>query len=317
MTLEVSRYAHPRSRATRRDTPPLRNDYTLVVMSKAGEPILFDRDCTEVVRVTGSPQTDTARDDARRALARYFVVPAVQVLSAGRIVREEFVEGEAFLHAGPEPRARVVDQLLQRYESLTDCEARRAPAGFWAGAVAAVRALDLPPTMREGLAQLDQSFVDRAREIPFAPAHGDLSGSNLFVNARGGAFIDMDDCDFFPAFFDLFFLAHQEFLRGRDDVWQRLVAATDRNPIGRALGRLAAAGAVLDMRTWIWASFITECYMWRRKAGAQPLTGETLRAWWSPIHAAVDRPPAGARPRGPAGPPSGHTQTDTASNYNG
>lgn len=263
--------------------PALRTDYKLAISAKAGDIILIDSNFQEIVRVSDRSIVDKPWIDLRRRLGKFVTLPSFEIVGGGMIVKERFLQGDPFLCLGTPSRVTVALQLAQQYEALTASDCGRAPSGFWEEVLEYVMGLPLPAAAKRWIDLIGDDFALELRQFPFTPAHGDLSANNIIITQQGPALIDLEDCAFLPAFFDLFFLCHQEHLAGREDIWNQLIAGSGWEAIDRELNRANGYRNSPSKTIWILGAFFAECYLWQRKVGAKALNVAILAEWWDPI----------------------------------
>lgn len=254
--------------------------FPILVLAKLGDTILIDHVRGEVVRLRKEPRTGTAALDVRLRLGRFLDVPALEIMDDGKVEREPYVAGQSFLKADSHARIRAASVLLRQYVELTMEERRPAPALFWDRVAGYARSLPLPESASLWVKAVAGSWPSY---LPFTPAHGDLSGFNILLRKESPSLIDLEECDWLPAYYDFFFLNHKELLAGRPELWRYFITGEGWSTVAGALRNSGAMSEGIDKTEWLVSAFFLECFLWGRKQGARPLDEETLLRWWTPI----------------------------------
>jgi hypothetical protein len=258
--------------------------YTIVVNTRADQLVAFDMTRKTVARLGAAANVDERVLDLRKKLSSVLDLPKVTNFRPGEILEEDFAEGLPLRSLTTAERLRIVRTLVGQFESLVERHTQsESEAGFWREAVAAFRDLELPSSMRSAFDTLPADIDRQFEELGFCVAHGDLSASNILVTSSGATLIDLEDCAVLPVFFDLFFLAHQEAICGRDDILEYVVLGEGYARIARTLDKRCSASGQAQWAMWVWASLIAECFAWTGKSGSPALSATRLQTWWSPL----------------------------------
>lgn len=268
----------------------LGSEFGIFVSARGGDGILINPDRGEVLRVKrkGS-RIDDGQLEMRKRLGRFLLVPKACVIAGGSGIKEEYVNGRPLRCLGTNVRRRIVDQLVRRYEEMSETDVEYPGGEFWDGVMASESALRLSAETKQSMEEARVDLCGLFQKLPFTPAHGDLGGNNVIVTDRGPTLIDLEDCALLPVYFDIFFLSHQEWLAGRRDLWEHFVNGPGWTRIGRVLEKHLIGDCMVSRRAWIFGSFLVECSQWRIKPGSQLLDASTMEKSWLPVQGAIGR----------------------------
>ncbi|MEM7083794.1 MAG: phosphotransferase [Pseudomonadota bacterium] len=254
----------------------LQHSFSILVCAKAGNAILIHRDQARVLK-TGDASINENVLRLRQRLSKHIASPSFEVLEDSAGLLETFVSGSVFTALSAGRRAEIFKHLLDRYTSLSQEAHADSPQDYWRDAIGYAMTLPLPSSTRDALRAFSASHIQQLQRLSFTPSHGDLSGLNIIDSSDGPMVIDLEECLYLPTFFDLYFLAHQEALKGRQDIW----ALINRDEIWSQMSHVLQVR--LTWREWLVAMFACELYEWQKKRGATTLNAPILLNWWAPI----------------------------------
>lgn len=187
----------------------------VVLINRLGEPVGFDTDESQVVRLIGDAELDAITISAERLGAAYACVAPRRVPGTG-YTTEPLIAGRNFAQAGPDERLAMVHQFWAGLVRQPAASLSPECLAAWTRSAREVIASrghdqDMQSQLQTGMDEL----IARAK-VCFT--HGDLFADNIIVAADGPILIDIDKAGLAPAFTDVVTLLLFESRTLRDDL---------------------------------------------------------------------------------------------------
>lgn len=172
-----------------------RHEYPIAVATFDGGVVLLDPGRGKVARTHA--EAGGGDEELRRRLARHVATPEFSIEDDGRLLIEEFVDGDTVLDLPADEIEQVVRALVDGWTRLTAAEADGTWDDLVDTAVSLCSGLDLPP---EVLAAVERGVPDTARGWPLVPAATDATLRNVVLRRGEPVLIDLGDVRLEPSF---------------------------------------------------------------------------------------------------------------------
>lgn len=186
--------------------------------------VLIDPGARSVLRVLHTGPISRASIESRIRLSRHLATPTFEVLDGGRLIREEFVQGEDFASLPSSERIDAFKVLLAGYTSLCAHEARGSAGRLFDSAVQASMEVGLPGNLTSFLVAQAAAVRPDVGRWPLVPSHKDMSAENIIVRKGRPVLLDFEWAGCSPFCYDPMWLIIREAATGnRRDLLEALL----------------------------------------------------------------------------------------------
>lgn len=169
---------------------------------------------TSVLRVLHTGPISRASIESRILLSRYLDTPIFEVLDGGRLIREEFVQGDDIASLPSNERIDAFKVLLAGYASLCAHEAIGSAGSLFDSAVQASMEVGLPGNLTLFVAAQAAAVRPDVRRWSLIPAHKDISAENIIVRRGRPVLLDFEWAGWAPFCYDPMWLIIREAATG-------------------------------------------------------------------------------------------------------